>query len=245
MKASVKTLIWLTIFSIAMGYLESSVVVYLRDLYYPQGFNFPLKTIDHGNALTEFWREVATIIMLYSAGWLAGNSKAQRFAYFIYSFAIWDIFYYVFLKALINWPETLFTWDILFLIPVPWVGPVLAPCLVDIAFVLLALSILYISEKGLSASLSGKEKVMLSMGCLVIVFSFIKDYLENLSQNHDFNVWTPISQKQLFADFMTYVPASYSWWLFSLGELCLVFSTIMYWRRNITIKGKQELQNIN
>jgi hypothetical protein len=38
----IKTIIWLAVFSMAMGYLESAVVVYLRKLYYPDGFKFPL-----------------------------------------------------------------------------------------------------------------------------------------------------------------------------------------------------------
>ena len=32
----------LTLFSIAMGLLEAVVVMYLRELYYPAGFAFPL-----------------------------------------------------------------------------------------------------------------------------------------------------------------------------------------------------------
>ncbi|CAN5476760.1 hypothetical protein BH10BAC1_BH10BAC1_14060 [soil metagenome] len=131
MKPIIKTIIWLTVFSIAMGFLETSIVVYLRKLYYPAGFEFPLVPVPIDIATTEFWREVATIIMLIGAGVMAGKNATQRFVFFLYSFAIWDIFYYVFLKLLRNWPESLFTWDILFLIPVPCVGPVIAPCIVS------------------------------------------------------------------------------------------------------------------
>src|ERR1044072_1504154 len=95
---SYKPLVWLTIFSIAMGYLETAVVVYLRKLYYPGGFNFPLVPVTLDIAKTEFWREAATLIMLVGIGVLAGKNKTQRFAYFLLSFAVWDIFYYVFLK---------------------------------------------------------------------------------------------------------------------------------------------------
>ncbi|MBK6833902.1 MAG: hypothetical protein IPG89_06345 [Bacteroidetes bacterium] len=66
--------------------------------------------------------------MLVGAGIIAGKTRLTRFAYFIIAFAIWDIFYYVFLYVLLQWPESLFTWDILFLVPVPWTGPVIAPC---------------------------------------------------------------------------------------------------------------------
>src|ERR1700682_679599 len=36
---------WLTIYVVAMAYVESAVVVYLRALYYPHGFDFPLATM--------------------------------------------------------------------------------------------------------------------------------------------------------------------------------------------------------
>ena len=91
-----KTLFWLTMFSIAMGYLETAIVVYIRKLYYPEGFTFPLVPISHDIAVTEFWREAATIIMLAGIGILSGKNASQRFVFFLYAFAIWDIFYYVF-----------------------------------------------------------------------------------------------------------------------------------------------------
>ncbi|MCX6296119.1 MAG: hypothetical protein NTX97_08630, partial [Bacteroidetes bacterium] len=147
MKPIVKTIIWLSIFSVAMGYLESSVVVYLRKIYYPEGFRFPLTPVSQDIAITEFWREVATITMLISTGIIAGKNSAQRFAFFIFSFAIWDIFYYVFLKLLLGWPESFFTWDILFLIPVPWVGPVMAPCIISLTMIVLTLLIICNQEK--------------------------------------------------------------------------------------------------
>ena len=98
MKQQTKVLIWLTLFSIAMGFMETAIVVYLRELYYPKGFQFPLTVIPSNIALVEFLREAATLIMLIGIGIVAGKNKPQRFAFFIYCFAIWDIFYYVFLK---------------------------------------------------------------------------------------------------------------------------------------------------
>jgi hypothetical protein len=142
-----KTLLWISLFAIAMGFLETSVVVYLRELYYPEGFTFPLVIIPNKIAVVEFWREIATIIMLVGAGIIAGKTRLTRFAYFIIAFAIWDIFYYVFLYVLLQWPESLFTWDILFLVPVPWTGPVIAPCLVSLGMILFGLIIIYFTER--------------------------------------------------------------------------------------------------
>ncbi len=83
MKPITKTILWLTAFSIAMGFLETSVVVYLRKIYYPGGFGFPLIPVDIDIAITEFWREVATIIMLIGAGAMAGKNSVQRFVFFL------------------------------------------------------------------------------------------------------------------------------------------------------------------
>src|SRR5262245_6234060 len=99
-----RTIICLTAFSVAMGYLEAAVVIYLRRLYYPHGFDFPLVPITPDIGLIEFLREAATIIMLLGIAVIGGRNLAQRFALFIYSFAVWDIFYYVFLKIFDHWP---------------------------------------------------------------------------------------------------------------------------------------------
>jgi hypothetical protein len=120
-----------TIFSIAMAYLESAVVVYLRLIYYPNGFNFPMVTIPLPIALTEIGREVATIVMLWFLARLAARNRKELIAMFLYNFAVWDIFYYVWLKVLLDWPAGWTDWDILFLIPLPWIAPWLAPALIS------------------------------------------------------------------------------------------------------------------
>src|SRR5512145_3298865 len=98
----INTLCWITVFGIAVGFMESAVVVYLRELYYPRGFCFPLQTMPGRVGLTELLRELSTLVILTSIAFLAGTNSRQRFAWFFYTFAIWDIFYYVFLKLLIN-----------------------------------------------------------------------------------------------------------------------------------------------
>src|SRR3981189_1372652 len=122
-----KTFFVVIAFSIAMATLESAVVVYLRALYYPDGFTVALKLIDQRILLIEIAREGATLLMLVGIGLLAGRNFKDQFAYFLLSFAVWDIFYYLWLKVFIGWPSSLLEWDILFLIPFTWLGPVLAP----------------------------------------------------------------------------------------------------------------------
>ncbi len=121
---------WLVVvlYAIAMAWVESAVVVYLRTLinriepYQPN----PLPNFG-GLGWIEIGREVATLVMLLTVGILAGASWRQKFAYSIIAFGVWDIFYYLFLAPMSGWPRTIFDWDILFLIPLPWWGPVIAP----------------------------------------------------------------------------------------------------------------------
>lgn len=224
-----KTIVWLTLFSIAMGFMETAVVVYLRELYYPNGFNFPLAPILPAIAVTEFLREAATIIMLAGIGTLAGKNAIQRFAYFIYAFAIWDIFYYVFLKLILDWPESVFTWDILFLIPVPWVGPVLAPCIVSLTMILLAACIVYLQKKGHDVVIRLKASVLLLSGCMIIIGSFLWDYARTIFTSHtSAQIWTFSSKESLLADMADYVPESYNWWIFSAGEVILLCGIIYF-----------------
>jgi hypothetical protein len=139
---------WVAVFAGAMAYLESAVVVYLRQIYYPQGFDFPLATAATATILIEIGREAATIVMLIAIGVFCGRTRLQRFAYLMLAFGLWDIFYYVWLKLFIGWPESLLTWDVLFLIPLPWIGPVLAPVLVSAALIGAGLWIILREELG-------------------------------------------------------------------------------------------------
>lgn len=121
---------WFTvvIFAVAMAWVESAVVYYLRTMvnriepYQPN----PLPLIG-GMGPVELVREAATLIMLLTVGMLAGQTWRARLGYSALAFGVWDIFYYVFLKAICGWPHSLTDWDILFLLPLPWWGPVWAP----------------------------------------------------------------------------------------------------------------------
>src|SRR5579872_3739841 len=118
---------WLIVvaFSIAMAWVESAVVYYLRTMVHriePHQPN-PLPLIG-GMGPVELVREAATMIMLLTVGMLAGSNWRARLGYSAIAFGIWDIFYYVFLKAICGWPHSLADWDILFLLPLPWWGPV-------------------------------------------------------------------------------------------------------------------------
>lgn len=124
-------------FAIAMAWVEAATVFYIRSLVdrvEPYQAN-PLPI--HGTlGNVELWREAATLVMIATLGLLAGRTWTRRAGYAALAFGVWDIFYYVFLRDMSGWPRTLLDWDILFLLPLPWWGPVLAP--VSIALVMIA-----------------------------------------------------------------------------------------------------------
>lgn len=232
-----KALFWVTFFSIAMGFMESSVVVYLRAILYPEGFTFPMVVMDKQLAITEIFREAATIIMLLGIGIIAGRNSSERFAWFLYSFAIWDIFYYVFLKLLLNWPESLMTWDILFLIPVTWVGPVISPVIVSFTMIALALLILYANQKSINVRISALEWLLLICGSMVLIVAFTWDYSRYMLQHHSFSeIWT-IPESELFKLSTSYIPVSFNWWIFLVGEIMILIAIIKFWRRNFVKSG--------
>lgn len=168
-----KQLFWLFMWGIAFGYIEAAVVVYLREIYYPDGFLFPVVIIQGRIMLTELLREAATLILLWATVSLAYRRLQSQFAAFFILFGLWDIFYYVFLKLLLNWPESLGTWDILFLIPLPWVGPVWGPVLVSIAFISAGIVVLSYNHQN-RFFYFGKKFILLEiLAGLLIIISFL------------------------------------------------------------------------
>ncbi len=164
------------LFSIAFSYIESAVVVYLRVIFHPGGFTFPMAfAIDPSSKrllLTEIGREVATIVLILAGAWLFGKNRQQRFAYFMTIFAIWDIFYYIWLKVLINWPVSISDWDILFLIPVVWASPFWAPVLISIILLAFAVIILYRDSLGRSLKVTALDWLFFIAASLIVVVSF-------------------------------------------------------------------------
>jgi hypothetical protein len=139
--------LWLWLFGIALGWFEAAVVVYLRALYYPGGFRFPVVLVLDRVVFVEVAREAASLLILAAAARLAGSRFLERFAAFMLVFGIWDLVYYGVLRLVLGWPPSLATWDLLFLIPVPWVGPVWAPVVVSIALVVCGSRLYWTAER--------------------------------------------------------------------------------------------------
>ncbi len=169
-------MIWVIIFGIAMAYIESAVVVYLRAIFHPEGFIFPLKVFENDyKIVVEIYREAATIVMLLAVCAIAGKTFWERFGYFITAFGIWDIFYYVWLKVILDWPATLFDWDVLFLIPKTWIGPVIAPVSVALIMVITGMLLVNACQKGLRFKPSYVSLILTLAGTAVVLYSFMFD----------------------------------------------------------------------
>ena len=228
-KTTYKTIAWVTLFGIAFGMVEAAVVIYMRALYFPEGFSFPIQAIADPIVYTELWRELATIVMLAAVGILAGRTRVERFAYFLISFAVWDIFYYVFLKLFIDWPASLLTWDILFLLPVAWIGPVAAPVILSLLMIALALMLI---AKG--APLHWREWVLLIGGAFISILSFTLDFATYLKE-HAGNTEL---YREVGALSLTYIPTDFDWWIFALAVGCVIAAMISYYLRTSARAGK-------
>ena len=124
----------LAIFGIAMAHFEGVVVVYLRkilDINDSQSNKESLKDFPKQYLFIEKTREIATIVMLVTLALLVGETWLDMLIVFLWTFAFWDLFYYLSLYLLIKWPPTFTTIDVLFLIPRPWIAPVWFPIAVS------------------------------------------------------------------------------------------------------------------
>ena len=217
-----------TAFAIAMGFLESAVVVYLREILYPAGFDFPLSIMPAGLGVTEILREVATVVMLVALGMIAARRFSTGFAWFIYSFAIWDIFYYVFLWLLLGWPQSLMTWDILFLIPTTWTGPVLSPLLVSLTLILLAVVILTGNERGRETRIPGLIWAGLILGSLILISGFVYDYSQHMLTHFTLLQMFQMKNPEVLEVATRYIPDRFPWWIFGTGEGVILISIWRY-----------------
>jgi hypothetical protein len=166
------------IYASAMALLEAAAVTYLRTLlgrvdpFQPSPLPAPAWLMH-----TEIAREVATLVMLGAMAWLAGRNWRARLGYFLVAFGVWDIFYYVVLAPMSGWPRSLLDWDVLFLIPLPWWGPVLAPVCIA-ALMIIGGTLTSQFEEGEGVLWPGRVSWALSLaGALLALYVFMADAL--------------------------------------------------------------------
>jgi hypothetical protein len=176
---------WLVVvlYAIAMAWVEAAVVYYLRSLidriepYQP----CPLP-IAGGFGKAELIREIATLIMLFTVGWLAGGTWRAQLGYSVVAFGVWDIFYYVFLWMMTGWPNSLLDWDILFLIPLPWWGPVWAPTSIAVLMILWGTFMVKVERFPLAIGSQWKLLALGGIGAALALFTFMADAIRTVDQ---------------------------------------------------------------
>ncbi len=205
-----RKIIWVMIFAIAMAYLESAIVVYLRRLYGITDYTLGIPPFDEAIAIIEIGRELATLAMIIAVGWVVGKSFQDRLGYAILVFGIWDIFYYFWLWIFVKWPSSLFETDLLFLIPLPWWGPVAAPVMIALLMIICGCLAIVYEENNRKLRLSRSWLVIAFSGLFIILFSFMRDALTML----------PVGFERLSA----IQPSSFKWeiYIFGLMILCIV-----------------------
>lgn len=214
-------------FGIGFGFVEAAVVVDLRAILGPTVGRiagrssddlFPMVPFDRlaNDDPTaarlmgvEVLREAATMVMLAGVGLAVGRSFIGRFSAFVAGFGVWDLTYYLFLRLLIGWPESVWTWDVLFLIPVPWAAPVLAPALVATTMVVAGSIVLVEEGSGRAFRVSRGEWLAIVAGGVVLVAAFCWD-------------WRNIASGGM--------PDPFPWLLFSVGLAASLGGFARAWR---------------
>ncbi len=202
-----RKLAWIVLFGISMGYFEAAVVVYLRELYYPGA----LRLIPQRLILVELGRELFSILMILAVAAVSARKAWERFGWFIVIFGTWDIVYYIVLKIALGWPSTLFDWDLLFLIPLPWIGPVIAPVLIAVLMIVFGVMITRRIAFGGAFSASRLSWALAWIATTVLLYSFMDDPGAGLYQK---------------------MPKPYEYWMLVIGLILYVLGFVAAWRKD-------------
>lgn len=192
------------IFAVGMANVEAAAVIYIRNLH---GDIDPLTTTldsairDYG--VIELIREAATMVMLLAVGWLAGGNVLGRLGYFIAAFGAWDIGYYAWLRVFTGWPRTLLDTDILFLIPLPWWGPVITPVLIAGLMIVIGAILAARSERNRALDPPAWAPALALFGMLALLYAFMEPAIFAL----------PDGPEEVFS----LIPTSFNWPVYLVG----------------------------
>ena len=199
MKATLRRFVWISLYAIAFALVEASIVVYLRGLLIITDDHVALGSYEQ----MEVWREAATMLMLLAVGWLAGRRWTERISYSLFAFGLWDIWYYIWLWVFIKWPATLLDWDILFLIPLRWWGPVLAPTLIAALICVTTFLAVIRLERGRDLAFTPLRVATIGAGGLLALYTFMEDAVNALIRGQAY--WNVV------------YPDRFNWPLFLVG----------------------------
>lgn len=205
-----RLLFLLSSFAIAMALLEAAVVVYMRRLYYPENplELFPMLFLDQYDPTLEISREVATIVMILTVAFLAGQKTLTRkFAAFVFVFGTWDLFYYVWLKVLMDWPRSWLEWDVLFLIPMVWLGPWICPAAISVLFIFWGAKTL-MSDRDVRFTPASTATFVIGAALGLIAF-----------------MQPPLSVPT--EELKQYMPGNFWWWLFGISYAMMAAGFLM------------------
>jgi hypothetical protein len=126
---------------------------------------------------------------------------------------MWDIGYYVWLKVLIDWPASLLSLDTLFLIPLTWWGPVLAPMLIAALMCVVAVLAVVRTERGETLQITPARVGLVALGGLLALYVFMADSLAALLQGR--------------TDWATLRPGPFQWPLFLVALAMMALPSLM------------------
>ncbi len=204
-------LLCVTIFATAMGFLEAICVVYLRGNLFSPGTDTTEIVAQLGRFGIEHIREACTIVMLLTVAWIAAFNFQTRTAMFFLMFGVWDITYYIGLRVFTGWPKSILEWDCLFLMPVPWFGPVLAPVLISVFMMVSCILLILREAGGCSLRITWPVLALVGLGFGLWYWSFVKESSAIMAGG--------------------YHGVVYSWPLFAGGMFCAVFGILIAARR--------------
>jgi hypothetical protein len=175
----------IVLFAIAMAYAEAAAVAYLREAY---GIEDIVRDLPHrADRLTaiEIGREAATLVMLVTVGVAAGRRLQDRIGLFVLAFGAWDIAYYGWLALFEGWPRSPLDWDVLFLIPLPWWGPVIAPAAIAAMMCVGGAAAVLQVERGVAWRLDRLNISLAAAGIALVLYTFMADAIAAVPDGRD------------------------------------------------------------
>lgn len=219
---SFRRLPFVAAYAVAMANVEAAVVTYLREARGIDDLVRDLPTTFDRLAAIEVGREAATIVMLLAIGWIAGRRWQDRLGHFAFAFGMWDVAYYGWLALFDGYPRSPLDWDVLFLIPVPWWGPVLAPALIAAMMCVGGAAAVYGADRDVSWRLSWTNAAVAAAGIAVVLYTFTADALGAVPDGLD-----AVAEVR---------PSAFQWPVFTLGFVAMSWAGL-----RVTWPGRSRL----